>query len=154
MPLGKWIVVMCDAIRQVLVDKSWAHTFEKNGMAAAWTNMRPRIRDIVLPHLPLLGRPPSQDELWMMLGTPRLDFRSQVLRASLRAAAIAAIRPPSVVRRGAPLPPLRIRTPSGSGTIRAAVPDPVPAPLPPLPPPFEPEPPARVLRSGSRYKIA
>ena len=151
MPAGKWIEVLCDAMRQVLVDKSWAHTFDKNGMAASWTDLRPRIKDIVLPHLPLLSRPPSQDELCMMLGTARLDFRNMVLRASLRAAAMAAIRPPSVVRRGAPLPPLRIRTPSSSGTIRAAVPVPVLAPLPPLPPPFEPEPPARLLRSGSRY---
>ena len=151
MPTDKWIEVVCDAIREVLVNQSWASSFEQNGMAASWANLRPRIRQMVIQHLPLPCAPPSMDELWMMLGTPRLNFHSKVLRASLRAVAYAAIKRHTVVRRGAPLPPVRLGRATASGIVRMALPVPVLAPLPPLPPPCDAETPARLLRSGSRY---
>ena len=146
-----WIGILCDAIRTVIVDRSWASTFERNGMASSWENLRPRLRDIVQPHLPIPCCPPTPEELWRILGVHRVDFHNKVLKASLRASAKAALGRRVLVRTGVPLPPVRLVARAGGGSVRAHPLIPVLAPLPPMPPPAEPREPVRVLRSGFFY---
>ena len=152
MPQNAWVGLLGDAIHSVLVNQTWHKSFEQNGMSQSWEHWRTKVLASAQPHMPLPpARHPSVEELDMMLGTKRMDFRKHVLQASLKAAAVNAARNRAfILPRRARLPPLARHTLTASGSTVLHVGVPLPAPLPPLPPPAEPEPP-RFLRSGSTY---
>lgn len=152
MPPNAWVGLLGDAIHSVLVNQTWHKSFEQNGMSPGWEHCRTRILASAQPHLPLPpARPPSVDELDMMLGTKRMDFRKLVLQSSLRATALeASRRRPLILRPRARLPPMARHTVTASGSAIVRTGGPLPGPLPPLPPPVIAEP-ERLLRSGSTY---
>lgn len=102
MPSGAWIDILGNVVQKMLVNTEWSTTFASNGLSADLSDLRSRIQEIAGQCFPALNRPPEREELEVLLGRVRHNFRQQVLRHTLRAEAVAALAPPFVPAEVAP----------------------------------------------------
>ena len=102
-----WVDSLATVIREVLVNRAWDQSFVDNGIASVRGVMRDRIVEVAGTGGPWLSRPPSFDEMNVLIGVRSLELHACLLRPCQRHLLLnrsVLVRPVIRFRVGSKLP--------------------------------------------------
>ena len=120
---GQWIGLLCEATLSVLVRRDWTAAMQVNGTTGNLGKLRDAVGSLLGPRLPLPLRPPTQEELGMLVCRRPGAATALMLAAAARRvdAGRAALADDTEPWDAPPLPPPAESPSFGSATIAAPI---------------------------------